>query len=60
MESSKNKEIINNDNLINKYIESLTEKERITLEIAKEYLETSFNLKKSIGFTKWLKKNKPN
>ena len=43
-----------------KYIESLTDKEKKVLEIAKEYLETSFNLKKSIGFIKWLKKNKPN
>jgi hypothetical protein len=35
------------------YIESLPEKERKTLEIAKEHLETSFSMEKSIGFQKW-------
>ena len=58
MELSINNDI--EDDSLEKYIESLTDKEKKVLEIAKEYLETSFNLKKSIGFIKWLKKNKPN
>ena len=35
------------------YIQSLTEKERQTLQIAQEQLGSSFSLKKSIGFKKW-------
>ena len=37
----------------NEYINSLTEKELKTLEIARIHLESSFNLKKSIGFISW-------
>ena len=43
-----------------KYIESMDEKEQIAYNIAKEHLESSFNLEKSIGFQKWLKKNSNN
>ena len=39
------------------YIKSLSKEELKTLEIAREHLESSFNLKKSIGFIKW-KENK--
>jgi hypothetical protein len=42
-----------------KYIRQLTEKEQKTYNIAKEHLGSSFNLEKSIGFQEWLKK-KPN
>ena len=35
------------------YLNSLSEMEKKTLEIAKSHLGTSFNLKKSIGFIKW-------
>ena len=38
------------------YIESLPEKDRKALEIAKEHLETSFSMVKSIGFQKWKQK----
>ena len=38
--------------LLNKYIEQLTEIEKKVLSIAIDHLETSFNLKKSIGFQK--------
>ena len=39
------------------YLTQLTEKEKKAYEIAKGYLGSSFNLSKSIGFQKWLKKN---
>lgn len=41
------------------YISQLSDKEKIVLEIAKEHLETSFCIEKSIGYLNWLKnKNK--
>ena len=46
--------------IIDEYLKSLTEKERITYNIAKEHLGSSFDLIKSIGFLKWLKKNHNN
>ncbi len=39
------------------YLDSLTDEESKTLEIARDHLESSFNLRKSIGFIKW-KENK--
>ena len=39
------------------YVKSLTNEESKTLEIARDHLESSFNLRKSIGFIKW-KENK--
>ena len=46
--------------IIDEYMKSLTEKELITFKIAKEHLESSFDLVKCIGFQKWLKKNHNN
>ena len=46
-------------NLEERYIAQLNENERKTLEIAREHLESSFDLEKSIGFLEWLEKNKP-
>jgi hypothetical protein len=46
--------------ILDEYIENLTEKEMITYNIAKEHLESSFDLVKCIGFQKWLKKNHNN
>ena len=43
--------------IIQKYIEQLSTKEKQTLKIAQEHLGSSFNLVKSIGFQKWIKKN---
>jgi|APSaa5957512535_1039671.scaffolds.fasta_scaffold1062607_1 hypothetical protein len=43
------------ETLIQEYLDQLSEKEKITLEIAKEHLETSFNIEKCIGFTEWKK-----
>jgi hypothetical protein len=40
------------------YLETLSEKERKSYEIAKEHLGMSFQLDKSVGYLKWLK-NKP-
>jgi hypothetical protein len=43
--------------LIQKYIDQLSVKEKQTLKIAQEHLGSSFNLVKSIGFQNWIKKN---
>jgi len=40
------------------YISKMTIQERKAYEIAKEHLETSFNIEKSIGFLKWKKDKK--
>jgi len=40
------------------YIETLNLNEMLALKIAQEQLETSFNIQKSIGFKKWIAKNK--
>tara|TARA_Y100000992_G_scaffold94621_1_gene60921 strand:- start:343 stop:519 length:177 start_codon:yes stop_codon:yes gene_type:complete len=47
----------NNINLIEEYKESLSEQERIVLQIAIEHLESSFDIEKSIGFLEWLSKH---
>ena len=44
--------------IINKYINSLNELQKVALKIAKEDLGSSFNIEKSIGFLNWIKKNK--
>lgn len=46
-----------NEKIIEEYMKSLTDKEVITLNIAKEHLGSSFDLVKCIGFQKWLKKD---
>lgn len=40
------------------YISQMSVQERKAYEIAKEHLETSFNIEKSIGFIEWKKKKK--
>ena len=40
------------------YINSLSEVERSTMKIAEEHLKTSFSLRKSIGYMKWLANKK--
>ena len=42
--------------LLAEYILQLDDKEKIAYNIAIEYLGSSFNLEKSIGFQKWVKK----
>ena len=44
--------------LIETYISQLNDIEKKVLTIAKEHLETSFSIEKSIGFKQWLKNNK--
>ena len=43
--------------LIQEYINQLDELENVALDVAKEQLESSFSIEKSIGFLKW-KENK--
>ncbi len=38
---------------INEYISTLNEREKLVLEIAKEHLESSFCIERSVGFVKW-------
>ena len=40
------------------YISQMSVQERKAYEIAKEHLETSFNIEKSIGFIEWKKERK--
>ena len=44
-----------NKQLIEKYIQSLNEKEKQAIEIAKNHLESSFDIEKSIGFIEFKK-----
>ena len=37
------------------YLDTLSEKEKKSYEIAKEHLGMSFQLDKSVGYLKWLK-----
>lgn len=47
----------NLEKLISEYINQLDEFEKIALKVAKEQLESSFSIEKSIGFLTW-KENK--
>lgn len=40
-----------------KYIEQMDDKERQAYEIAKNHLQSSFDIRKSLGFQKWSKDN---
>ena len=44
--------------IVDRYLASLNEIEKIALKIAQEDLGSSFNIAKSIVVLKWLKKNK--
>ena len=41
--------------LVGEYIDNMDDKTRKTYEIAKEHLETSFDITKSLGFKQYLK-----
>tara|TARA_B100000902_G_scaffold373620_1_gene401761 strand:+ start:4126 stop:4290 length:165 start_codon:yes stop_codon:yes gene_type:complete len=43
---------------IEEYIAQLDEQEKLVLEIAKDHLGSSFDIERSIGFTKWLAEQK--
>ena len=45
------------DELLNLYIENFNVYERVAYEIAKNNLESSYDIEKSIGFIEFLKKN---
>ena len=38
-----------------KYIEQMDEKERQAYEIAKDHLQSSFDMRKSLGYQQWCK-----
>ena len=42
--------------LLNAYLESLSQKERQAYDIAKHHLGTTFNLRRSNGFVEYMKK----
>ena len=44
------------ETLIEEYISQLNDKEKVAYQIEIEYLGSSFNLGKRIGFQKWIKK----
>jgi len=45
---------MNTDKLIEEYKTTMTEQERLVLNIAIEHLESSFSIEKSIGYLEWL------
>lgn len=49
-----------NNELQNEYIQRLSKKERRAYEIAKNHLQTSFDLEKSIGFKNFIKNKEEN
>ena len=62
MSNPNTKEILKDDSYeqdayVTKYLEQLSEGERQTYEIAKQHLESSFSIEKSIGFINWKKQN---
>jgi hypothetical protein len=40
--------------ILQQYLDTLTDKEKLSYEIAKKQLGSSFQLEKSSGFLKWL------
>ena len=50
------KATVTGTNELNEFLKSLNEKERISLEIAKEHLGTSFDYYRCNGFVDWKKK----
>jgi hypothetical protein len=47
-----------NLSLAEQYLKTLSEKEYQAYEIAKDHLGSSFELEKSVGYLKWLQKQK--
>lgn len=43
---------------IQDYILTLTDREKLVMEIAREHLQSSFCIERSVGFVKWLNTNK--
>jgi len=49
--------VVTIEEALEQYVSSLSEIEKLTLEVAKRQLESSFEINKSIGFIKYLKDN---
>ena len=45
------------DKEVESYLKTLNEKEKVAYNIAKDFLKTSFNIHKSLGFIQWKKTN---
>lgn len=43
---------------IEEYISTLNEREKMVMEIAREHLQSSFCIERSVGFVKWKNSNK--
>lgn len=54
MSSNQENKENNEEKSLQDYVDQLGEKEKIVYEIAKSHLGTSFSLKKSIGYKKWI------
>ena len=52
------KNLKNNKAMEQKYIDNMDDKEKQAYLIAKKHLESSFSLKKSIGFTQYVSSKK--
>ena len=52
--SSATKNDESDDQLINVYIEQMTEQQKKVMEIARVHLQSSFSIVKSIGFKEWV------
>lgn len=50
---TKEDKVSNNEILIQKYYDSLSEIDKLAFKIAEEQLESSFDVEKTIGFIKW-------
>jgi hypothetical protein len=46
--------------ILDEYIESMTDMEKIVMEIARDHLESSFCLEKSVGFISWYREKLKN
>jgi hypothetical protein len=46
--------------IIEEYIESMTDMEKMVMEIARDHLESSFCLEKSVGFINWYREKLKN
>lgn len=56
-ESSSDKNRKKIDELVQLYLENMNAYERVAYEIAKENLESSYDIEKSIGFLEFVKNN---
>lgn len=56
-EKKERKKIIDADINVETYENQLTDLELVALKIAREHLESSFNMNKSIGYLEWVEKN---